>query len=111
MFTERPRALRVSVAVVATAALAVGALAVGLLATNRRAQRKARAAPMGAGEAERSQGWMRARARGGGNAFDYGDRSGWPEPAAQMRGRARADANLPRDMQTPPALRPLTPRV
>lgn len=39
-----------------------------------------------------------------GRHFDYGDRSGWSQPASAMRGAAR-DASVPRDLQTPPALR------
>lgn len=41
------------------------------------------------------------------NAPDYSDRSGWPQPAAQMRGAAR-DFDAPQDMKTPSALRPYT---
>jgi hypothetical protein len=39
---------------------------------------------------------------------DYSDRSGLPQPPAQMRGAARADFETPQDMQLPSALRPYT---
>ena len=38
--------------------------------------------------------------------FDYSERSGLPLPAAEMRGAALEDFEAPRDMRTPPALRP-----
>ena len=38
-------------------------------------------------------------------AIDYGRRTGFPKPAAQMRGAAR-DFEVPSDMRTPEALRP-----
>ena len=38
---------------------------------------------------------------------DYSRRSGWPLPADEMRGAALVDFTPPRDMVTPPALRPL----
>jgi hypothetical protein len=38
---------------------------------------------------------------------DYSRRSGFPRPPHEMRGAA-SDAPIPRDMQTPPALRPFT---
>ena len=37
---------------------------------------------------------------------DYRQRSGFPQPAAQMRGAARADFTVPADMRVPAALRP-----
>lgn len=37
-------------------------------------------------------------------AHDYSDRSGWPRPAAQMRGAATG-FEVPRDMGTPPGMR------
>ncbi|MCY7314429.1 MAG: hypothetical protein LH480_02055 [Rubrivivax sp.] len=40
-------------------------------------------------------------------AVDYSRRSGWPLPADEMRGAALVDFTPPRDMSTPPALRPL----
>lgn len=39
---------------------------------------------------------------------DYSDRSGLPQPPAEMRGAARADFDMPQDMQVPSALRPYT---
>ena len=39
---------------------------------------------------------------------DYSDRSGLPQPPAEMRGAARADFDMPQDMQLPSALRPYT---
>lgn len=39
---------------------------------------------------------------------DYSDRVGMPRPPAQMRGAAREDFEVPRDMRTPDALRPWT---
>jgi hypothetical protein len=46
-------------------------------------------------------------------AVDYSDRSGWPLPPEQMRGAALTDFEPPRDMGTPPALRPwaAAPRI
>jgi hypothetical protein len=41
-------------------------------------------------------------------ARDYSDRSGLPQPPAQMRGAARADFETPADMQLPSALKPYT---
>lgn len=38
-------------------------------------------------------------------AFDYSDRSGWTRPVEEMRGVA-ADVTAPRDLGTPPAMRP-----
>ena len=38
--------------------------------------------------------------------YDYSDRSGLPLPAAEMRGAALDDFELPDDMRTPAALRP-----
>ena len=37
---------------------------------------------------------------------DYSRRSGWPLPAAEMRGAALQDFTAPRDMRIPEALRP-----
>jgi hypothetical protein len=39
---------------------------------------------------------------------DYSDRRGLPKPPEQMRGVARKDFEIPRDMRTPEALRPWT---
>ena len=39
--------------------------------------------------------------------YDYGDRSGFPRPAREMRGAARS-FEIPADMRTPELLRPLT---
>jgi hypothetical protein len=39
---------------------------------------------------------------------DYSDRRGMPKPPNQMRGVARRDFEIPRDMRTPEALRPWT---
>ena len=39
--------------------------------------------------------------------YDYGDRSGFPRPAREMRGAAR-NFEIPADMRTPALLRPLT---
>lgn len=38
--------------------------------------------------------------------YDYSDRSGLPLPAAEMRGAALDDFEVPQDMRTPAALRP-----
>jgi len=40
---------------------------------------------------------------------DYSDRSGLPQPPSQMRGVARGDFEVPRDMQSRPRVRPYTP--
>jgi hypothetical protein len=45
------------------------------------------------------------RARAMPSARDYSDRSGLPRPPDQMRGAARSDYELPRDMQSRPRLR------
>jgi hypothetical protein len=39
---------------------------------------------------------------------DYSDRRGMPRPPQQMRGAARKDFKIPRDMRAPEALRPWT---
>jgi hypothetical protein len=39
---------------------------------------------------------------------DYGDRSGFPQPAEAMRGAALATFEMPRDMRGPESLRPWT---
>jgi hypothetical protein len=39
-------------------------------------------------------------------ARDYSDRTGMPRSPAQMRGAARADFEMPRDMQSRPRVRP-----
>jgi hypothetical protein len=49
----------------------------------------------------------RARAKLRQLTYDYGDRSGFPRPAREMRGAARS-FEIPSDMRTPELLRPLT---
>lgn len=41
--------------------------------------------------------------------YDYSARRGMPLPPEEMRGAALVDFEMPADMQTPPALRPLAP--
>ena len=49
-----------------------------------------------------------ARPRRRGPVRDYSDRSGLPRAVDDMRGAARADFDVPSDMDTPTLLRPLS---
>jgi hypothetical protein len=48
----------------------------------------------------------RTRAKARQQMRDYSDRSGFPKPAAEMRGAAKEDFQPPRDMRTPEPMRP-----
>lgn len=86
------------------ASVALGLAAVVLLAFALQRARSRHATTMRAAAAHDDPADRDAR---DGGHFDYGDRSGLPAAPAQMRGAARGFA-IPRDMRTPPALRPFT---